>query len=178
MYQFLGLDKEQWEIANAFASCVGAAGTLAAVIVSLWLAQRKEGLDLEVSANVRTLVGGGVEPSDFVVISATNKGSRSAKILSIGWRAGDGKSATHLVQLPPGRDLMSAPLPVTIADGEQAQWFFPVADWLDNWPEALGERWEDRLTSLTLLVHPTYGPPFEAPASRELRDAIASRCSR
>jgi hypothetical protein len=176
MYTFLGLDKEQWEIANALATCVGAVATSAAVAISLWLAGRPDKIELKVSAKHLLLITVGEKlHGSYAVIQVTNIGRRAARITNLGWEIGRGKKTQHFVQTI-GRDSVSSPLPTIVEDGGEAQWFFPIEDWVEGWPAMLGRNWKCSIGTMTLTVHTSASRPIKARVDQELRKLIIERC--
>ncbi|MET3229988.1 UNVERIFIED_ORG: hypothetical protein ABIC54_002173 [Burkholderia sp. 1263] len=176
MYTFLWFDKEQWEIANAVATCIAAVATFAAVAVSLWLAQRPDHIRLKVTAQHLVLLSAGSpERPPYAVVTVTNVGRRPAKVTTIGWQAGRGKSAKHFVQSVV-RDGMSNSLPTILEDGSEARWFFPLEEWLADWPECLGEDWERLLPQMRVSVCTSASKPVKSLLDAQLRQKIGGRC--
>lgn len=134
MTTVLGMSKEQWEIANAIATCVGVVATFAAVIVSLWLARRTDRLELSGIAGVRVIMTPGLPGKDeLLMLQVTNRGRRVAKITHIGWEIGRfRRKRRHFVQRVDGNDGLSSSMPVVLDDGEEARWYHPLGPWLER----------------------------------------------
>ena len=71
-----------------------AIGTIAAVVVALWLARRTEKVRLDASVGVRTAFGSG-RSEGGVFITVTNLGERPATIHSVSWGIGKPKRSTR-----------------------------------------------------------------------------------
>jgi hypothetical protein len=127
-------DRGFWLFINSFADWLAAFGTIAAVIVALYLARRDSRIRLKVVVGLRLILQHGVdERPEFFAIEVTNLGRRPANIVSLVGRDavrfrvkrfGFGK---QMVMMPPA-NAWSSRLPTTIADGERANYLLP-------WPE-------------------------------------------
>ena len=122
---FLGASEETWRFVNTFAPWFSAAGTVSAVVVSLWLARSQQRTRLSVSVGPRVIVGPGmVGPTpEFVAIFVANLASRPVRIINIGWRVGLFRKR-YVMQNASLRPL-SSPLPIELAYGQDAKWMFP-----------------------------------------------------
>ncbi len=121
------LDREAWRFINTFAPWLSAIGTIAAVIVSLYLARRAGRADVRVSAAIMNLISPGQKPADapeFFDIRAVNHGFREVVIQGIMWRLRGLKPKFYFV-IPPA-DPYSTRLPVRLQYGERAQFMFPT----------------------------------------------------
>jgi len=113
-----------------YAQILGALGTSAAVIVSLYLANKKP--KLKVTCDLRDLIWQGQSSNQrpkYLVISAVNIGEMQATITGVGWTVGrysrrrpwahqDTNVGDYLVQNPK--------LPHQVSHGETAQFFLPL----------------------------------------------------
>lgn len=121
---------DAWGKTEVIAQILSAFGTLAAVIVALYIASRDRRFYLDVFAGIRQLVSSG-PPSleggdqDFVMIQVTNLGARPVTIVWIGWQVGRFKPATF-VQIHDYTNYMSSKLPVTLNDGGSASFPIPL----------------------------------------------------
>ena len=84
------MDSETWRFINTFAPWFSAIGTIAAVIVSLYLARARRPIKLEVRSGHRILVGDSSELKypEYIFIGAINVGHRVAYITNVGWKTG------------------------------------------------------------------------------------------
>lgn len=174
---FLGLDKAHWDFINSFANWISAFGTVGAVIVSLWLALRPERLALTVTAGVRVVIIPGTQgPSQrYVAITAINRGKRLAKVTGIGWTFGgrSKRNRRHLLQMPGDqRDGMSSSIPVVLDDGQQAQWMFEKASWLEGVKKIYTEDWRRTVETFTVEITTSIGQVFRSPAEPSLKEAL------
>lgn len=140
---FLGIGKAQWDLINSFSGWFAAVGTIAAVIVSLWLASRSSP-KAKLSVGLRILVGPGSEKPypEYVVFRVVNHGERPLRITQIGWRWGLWRKK-YAIQLY--EESMSNRLPVDLAHGEEATWFFPT--------NVEGEPWATYFARTALAPH-------------------------
>ncbi len=130
-------DKETWKFINTFAPWLSAIGTIAAVVVSLYLARQGSSIKLNITAGHRLRATPGIKGPypEYLVINIVNIGYRDVQITNIGWKIGFfKKQMQHAIQLiePDG---MSSPLPVWLKYGEQANYFIPLGlkrEWLEN----------------------------------------------
>ena len=113
------MDRATWQFINSFSSWLSAIGTVAAVIVALYLARRDKRIRLEVSAGIRLIVTQGIKgnPPEFLTIRVTNIGHREAQLTNIGWKIGFFRKK-HAVQTTI-RDGISSELPLRLKDGEK-----------------------------------------------------------
>lgn len=109
-------------------------GTLAAVLVALWLGLRSERLDLKVSAAVLQLYPSN-SSQKFLVVRVSNNGSRPATIESINWTAGmftwgvcPRKHGLMIVN--PG-DYGCSDLPTQLKDGDVASYLWEAKLFFD-----------------------------------------------
>lgn len=106
---------------------LSAIGTIAAVIVALFLARRDQRIRLAGSANVYVLFErGDLKNPHYVALTITNVGTRTFMLTGISWRTGVIKKH-HFFILPPANDLSSR-LPLKLADGDQAALYLPLED--------------------------------------------------
>ncbi len=171
-----------WKFINTFAPWFSAIGTIAAVIVSLYLARAEKPIKLEIRAGHRIVVGNdstGKYP-EFLYISVTNRGHRTATITNVGWRI-DFIKKQHMIQLVQ-KNQFSSGLPVRIDDGEEAKWLVPL-DSKDNWVERFSRDFLSSyprlmLRSLKLQIDTSVGKTFEAAIEKGLKEKLLEECSK
>src|SRR5688572_17908988 len=79
----------QTEFAGQLATWLSAIGTIAAVVVALYLARARDRITLRLHAYTILLFSpGNDEVPEFVSIEVTNVGRRTATVSQIGWRFG------------------------------------------------------------------------------------------
>lgn len=166
-------DKATWEFINSFSSWIAAFGTVAAVVVSLFLARRDKTVRLELTAGFRlSVIPGSLPPySELVYISITNIGHREAQITNIGWKLGIFKKEQMIQTVI--NDGASSPLPVRLKDGEQAQYLIPLNEqtmWLESFRSEFLSQFP-KLRSMTIKVWATttIGKTFESKIEKGLR---------
>ena len=156
-----------------YAQIVGAIATSAAVILSLYLANKKPKPDLRVSCDVRDILWQGQQVDErpkYLVISAVNTGNVDAIIMSVGWKLSGllvkNKWAYQVLHV--GDQLTRNPvLPVKVAHGETVQFFLPLQG-DDSWIEYLKRNgmFADEISSrlafnnLRSAVFTSVGKPF------------------
>lgn len=149
-----GIGKAEWELYNSFANWIAALGTVAAVWVSLHLANRISRLKARFSVGHRLLIQPGLNATpEFVVFTIVNTGERTLRITQIGWKVGLFKKR-YAVQMYD--EAQSSRLPVELAHGQEAQWFVPLAAREEPWLQyfAKGMLMPHLATSLlTLRAH-------------------------
>ena len=118
-------DRETWLFINSFAPWLAALGTVAAVIVSLYLARRALRLDIRVFAQIVATFG--MEPSEELFkIGVVNHGRKAVVSQIVWWSLGFGRRKQLWIVLPP-RNHLSTGLPCELDFGEKADFFFPTA---------------------------------------------------
>ena len=110
-------DRETWLFINSFAPWLAALGTVAAVIVSLYLARRALRLDIRVFAQIVATFG--MEPREELFrIGVVNHGRKAVVSQLVWWPLGFGRRM-HWIVLPP-RNHLSTELPCELDFGEKA----------------------------------------------------------
>lgn len=123
-----------------WAQIASAVGTCGAVIVSLWLAQRKPRLDVTVSASMRLLIfgDGRDDTPSFLTIAVVNKGPQPVVLQAVGWKVrrvigwGFIKTAMHQFVETTSHFAPNPPLPTTLTQGHTATFYlaaFGEHDW-------------------------------------------------
>jgi hypothetical protein len=127
-----------------WAQIASAVGTCGAVIVSLWLAQRKPQLDVGVSASMRLIVfrdGRDEPPPRFLTIDVVNKGPQPIVLHAVGWKVrraigwGFIRIAMHQFVETTSPIAPNPSLPITLAQGQKATFYlaaFGEYDWFNS----------------------------------------------
>lgn len=175
---FLGIGKEHWALINSFAPWLSAIGTLSAVVVSLYLANRSQH-SARLSVGLRIMIGpGSVEPyPEFVVFKIVNHGARPLRITQIGWRAGLWKKRYAVQSFEDG---ISSKLPIDLEHGQEASWFVPTRHSQEGWPtyfakgflESRIALWTLRAQAFSSLGHDFFVKP-EPNLLKALEEAMA-----
>lgn len=171
-----------------WAQVLSAIGTLAAVLVSLYLAARKPRPELKGSAYLAVLFGspqwGEAErpQKDVIRMQVTNVGSIDARITSVGWCIdmpwpGEKIWMVQLLENKLGTE--SAAIPATISHGSE-WWAHLTVEGKESWFETIrlngfGGRELDRrgkLDWLKLVVSVSVGPAHMLPVDQRLADKI------
>lgn len=120
-------DQNTWEFINTFAPWLSAIGTIAAVITSLYLAKRGDALKLKIQARVMLLIAEGQEGQpEYLNVTIINIRRREATITALGWETGLFKKNYFYWMIP--RNRLSAAIPVTLKDGQRAEYMMPMSD--------------------------------------------------
>jgi hypothetical protein len=170
-----GIGKAEWELYNSFANWIAAIGTVAAVWVSLHLANRVSRFKAKFSVGHRLVIQPGVpDTPEYVVFRIVNTGERSLRITQIGWKVGLFRKR-YAMQLYD--EIQSSRLPVDLAYGQEAQWLVPLAAREEPWLQyfAKGMLLPHLTTSLlTLRAHAmtSVGHIFEARPEQDLIDQL------
>jgi len=102
-------------------------GTLAAVVVALWLGFRSERVDLQVSTNIVLFYPSNTDRK-HLLIRAVNEGSRPVTVESISWTAGmfnwGAYQRKHGLMLVDSGEIGCSRLPIQLKDGEVANYFW------------------------------------------------------
>lgn len=177
--------EETLRILEVLGVWVASIGTLAAVVVSLWLARKGYAIRLRPRVSHRIYVPpGGASHSEVILIEVTNKGLRQAQLMGLGWRTGlfsfgpcRRREAYQTVDVRVG----NSSLPVELSDGQVAIYMIPATaatgeDWYAGLAEIAGS-WLRRRT-LRLLAWTSTGEMFTArPESsfmKQLNRAVAA----
>jgi hypothetical protein len=161
------MDETTLRILEVIGVWVSSIGTLAAVIVSLWLA-RREAVRLQVSASHRLLFRSNEPVEQYVYVQVINVGTRPARLLGIGWQGGIFKWGPFKKQFyiqNPGHHPSNSQLPITLQDGDVAIFMFDHVRDGENWYRAHAARlitnWIYRRTA-RVVAWTSAGPVFYA----------------
>jgi hypothetical protein len=169
-------DKETWIFINTFSSWFSAIGTLAAVIISLYLARRERKIQLKVSAGHRLMLipGRTEKPIEYLNIDIVNVGARVANITNIGWSIGFLRKRVA-VQMTI-QDGFSSKMPTQLDDGERASYYIPLygeAQWLETFAkDFLGKHPRVWSRTIKIIVHTSVGKVFTSRIEKGLRDEL------
>lgn len=135
---FLGVSHNNWAFINSFAAWFAAIGTIGAVIVSLYLASRRQKARAKVRVGSRIIVeeGGKGPYPEYLMFSIANSGDMPITINQIGWKVGlfKKRAAIQLID-----NTLSSELPIELKHGQEAKWFTPIKrvdrPWIKNFCE-------------------------------------------
>ncbi len=173
----MNFDKETWEFINTFAPWLSALGTIAAVIVALYLSNREKRIRLRVSAGHRMLIIPGQniqEENEFLVINIVNIGYRSAIITNIGWKVGFIKKQLGIQMTI--NDGYSKRIPTKLNEGEEANYYIPLnteTNWINNFlNNFLQPHPRLRLKFTKIQAFTSIGKTFESRIEKNLEQKI------
>jgi hypothetical protein len=123
---------QQIQLWNAVGTWLAGIATFAAVVVSLYLANRLASPKAKLSVGHRIIVEPGVKKPapEYVLFQIVNTGERPIRVTGIGWKVGFWKKR-HAIQM--SENLLSSPLPVELSHGQEAKWFVPLAARDEPW---------------------------------------------
>lgn len=180
---FLGITKAEWELVNSFANWISAIGTLAAVVLSLWLATRSWRPRARVRVGHRVVIDSGdIGPwPEVIVFSVVNTGEKPLRITGIGWSIGFFRWKRQAIQMHDR--VQSSPIPVELTHGQEATWLFPLLPGEEGWMQSFPQKmllphW--RLGCLTLrgVFSTSIGKTFVAKVEPGLLKRIREQCER
>jgi hypothetical protein len=172
-----------WHYLVDVAQILSSIGTCGAVIVALYLANRRPRPSLSVSVRQVVLIGGyDAEPPwpRFLSVAVTNIGGTSAKVVSICWRPHRrAKQLGYQDFSSSGQLHRNKPFPLSLQPGDTEDLLLPFEgdeSWLDRvghrgfFPDIFTTR--KKLESLRLCVYTTVGSSVEGKPTPELLDTL------
>ena len=134
---FLGLTPQEWEIVNGFANWLAAIGTIAAVVVALYLARRQDQPRVTLYAEVLSVwfAKGSEKNREYLSIRAVNVGDRPVTISHLSLRFGLFRKLW--VGVPTPDQEVSSPFPTEITYGKEAAWLIPLEKSDFKWRESV-----------------------------------------
>ena len=163
---------------NTFAPWLSAIGTLAAVVVSLYLASQGKRVKLNITVGHRLMVtpGQGRPYPEYILISIINIGHKEVQITNIGWKVGFfKKQRQHAIQVIE-QDGLSSPLPVWLKYGEQANYYIPLSDkreWLEGFIKDFYKcHLKSRVKHTKIWVSTSLGKTLESTIEKGLQKII------
>jgi hypothetical protein len=184
-----------WNVLSSVGTWFAGLCTLAAVVVSLWLAARQPRPELNVSAEKRIFISGvptgtpSINPSDFpdtINVTATNTGLVVAKVIGISWVVGFPRILRFAFpksragyQNAPTPDKRSHDIPATLGPSESLDWVLPYEDLVQGLAKnIIAPRkilWRLYLRYLRVQAYTSVGIAFPGRIGRELKDDIGAR---
>lgn len=159
---------------GSVADWVSGLGSFAAVVTALYLATDSQKIKLDGYCGLRLLIGGGTPEQEFLWISVTNVGSRTAIVNNVGMTVGRRKKKRHAI-ITVSKDPYSDGLPVSLADGQFAKWGIPMTNdrkWIKDLVGDGFVKTEDDVDTLRFLVYTTQKAVKELNPEEPLREAI------
>ena len=171
-----GIGKADWDFYNSFSNWLSAIGTLAAVIISLYLARRSGKPRASVSVGHRLIIRSGDKgkPPEVIIFRIVNTGDRTIRVTNIGWRIGLWKER-YAIQ---GYDeTQSSPLPVELTHGQEASWTVPLDSREEPWLQYFSQKmmkpnfWLSCAT-IKAQFHTSVGEVFSTRPEKNLIDKL------
>lgn len=169
-------DRATWQFINTFADWFAAAGTIAAVVVAIYLARRDKTVRLSINAGVRLIVTPGLKGPhpEYLSITAVNIGHRGAQITNIGWSVGLFKRQNGIQSTI--QDGISSPIPVRLKDGEEARWMIPLGGktlWLEDFVDKfLQPNPKIRSRFVSVCIFTSVGTTFRTRVEKGLQERL------
>ena len=167
-----------WQHLDTIAQIVSAFGTLAAVIVALYLARHQNAPRLRVTASRAHLVaqGTGLPPEDVLRIAIANAGYRDVMVEGLGWQIGLFRKAYFYQTL--SSHPLGGKLPAKLTPSERVSYTFSWDDFLPKSEDmrrrfgrfALSRR--VRARTMRVNVSLSTGENLSFPIAGELRRAL------
>lgn len=155
---------------GSVADWVSGIGSLCAVITALYLSRDAYRIKLTGFVGIRTLISGRGVSGDYVSVSATNIGHRETTIRSIATRTGIVRKRYAAVLT--FNEGLSSKLPITLSDGEEANWYFKINDgdysFIKELRDGLGINSFLGVYSTRFTIHTTHGASFVIRLERPL----------
>lgn len=169
-----------WAFINTFAPWFSAIGTISAVIVSLFLAQ-KDKPKLKIDSSIRLMISEAIDGNpEYLVIEVVNIGIRPTKIVAIGWTIGLFRKKSFIQIVGKGNDdlvanLYSSDFPIVLNDGEEAKWLIPLDEennWIDRFKTNLSwfAKWDLLFTNLE--VYTAHGLKYKKRIAVNIRSRL------
>ena len=177
---FLGVDKSTWDFVNGFANWFAAIGSVAAVAVALYIANRSARPTAQLSVGHRISIGpSSVEPyPEYIVFRVVNTGDRPIRIVQMGWsiRWPKRRAAVQMFE-----ESISSRLPVDLSHGQEASWFVPLnvreEPWLEHFAKGLlMPRYKVSMWSLRAQAFSSVGFVFTAKPEEGLLRRLKDAC--
>ena len=166
-YTFLCLTPQEWEIVNGFANWFAAIGTIAAVVVALWLARRQDQPRVSLRAEVSSVwfEEGSEKNREYLSVYAVNVGDRPVTISHLSLRFGLFRKLWVGVPLPDQE--VSSQFPTEITYGKEAKWFIPLKinnfKWCENVASFLADSYQSTpIRFASVYATTTTGKMFKA----------------
>ncbi len=171
----MDVTRETWQFINSFGPWLSALGTIAAVITALYLAKRADKIRLQLRVGIRKVAiqgEGGDHGRDYVWVSITNLGRRKANITHLFWKPVPWRKR-GIIWIAP-QNQYSLKFPVTIEDGESANYVLPVEEFRERFRIHAREIFssfadEVWLRTLRFCVSTSTGETFYQTPEAELR---------
>lgn len=174
----LGLESETWNALSAIASILGAIGTLAAVIVALWLALRENKSSLTVGCSLMQVMGDLPEMkkgTDIVSLTVTNSGMIPTTVKGVWLTMGFFRKQTFI--RVPSNNSISTPLPKEITHSQQVSLNWPLSDQMKSTDTFIKYIQKHPLRSLVIRtwrmgVYTSLDYKKSAPVDKRLKDRL------
>lgn len=143
---------EYWRFINSFAPWFSAIGTLAAVILTLFIIRKDKIINLKLdNAVMMTTVGAHLNPPSHVQLKISNNGLRIATLQNIGIRV-NGNKYTMLLQ----PNFLPNELPISLKDGDSVDFSIPF----ETMNEASSKYANGDLKKIKLFIVTSTGKEF------------------
>ncbi len=177
-----GVAKSYWDMINSFASWFAAAGSLAAVVTALYLANRAAKPAARVSVGHRIIIGpGSTKPyPEFAVFRIVNTGDRPITVIQLGWKVGlfRKRFADQMHD-----QAQSSRLPIELSHGQEGAWYVPATAGDEPWVEYFAKvmlvpHYRTALWTLRAQVFSSVGHVFKVRPEENLLKRLRAACEK
>ena len=159
----------------AIGTWVAGLGTLAAVIVALYLARRVENVRLKAHVGLRVVILGDGSPFQrHLGIGVTNLGERPVTINTVGWAVGKRKQRRFAMQ--PLSGPYTDQYPIELAHGKTANFmvsFLVTPNWLKEFASGFVKDLSDKfLKTLVAQIHTSVGQTVDVRPEKDLLEEL------
>lgn len=128
------MNPHYWDLLNGFANWFSAAGSFAAAVVALHIANRAVKPSANVTVGHRIVIGQGSSKPypEFVIFKIVNTGDRPINVSQLGWKVGVFRKRFSIQMFD---SIQSSPLPIALTHGQEASWLIPLSAREEPWVE-------------------------------------------
>jgi hypothetical protein len=172
------ISNEEWEFINTFAPWFSAAGTLLAVVTSLYISYSTRRIALEISSGIYLIDDNG-EDKECFDIDVTNTGYRTISLnhnACISFQVGLFKKTNIGIGPKHIDDFRSSNFPCKLGENETARLSINMKHDNKNWLHNFKEEYlkNHSLSSLKIIVYPNIGKPFKTKPDKSIMKELAS----
>lgn len=166
---------QELEVWNVVGTWLAGLATFSAVVVSLYLANRKTSVQLKVVVGLRLLIRGDGSPAqEHLVFKVTNLAEHPVIIEGIGWVAGRGKHRIYALQTVSGDWTSHYPSELTHAKSASFMVsFLDTPNWMTDFArDFLAEVSDEGLKTLRAQVFTSVGKTIEVKPEQTLLERL------
>ena len=159
----------------AIGTWLSAIGTLAAVVVALYLSLHTKRIKLRLRAGrYEIILGNGLRTEKVVSFEVVNLGDRNVTIVSGGWAVGKGEKRKYCIQ--PVSGMNTSQYPIELAHGKSAHFMVSLMaapTWFKHLAlDFIEDLSDENLGTLVAQVHTSIGETVEAKPAKAILDEL------